>query len=171
MNTMNKIGLRYSPKPRAAYVRTVNGLPIGPGAHPALEDLGAWNIYWLSYPNLERHTDINPELEPIFTLIDPVAGAALETAGCAVGEAKVGDLAQSLPPDKLIAVLRGSAINHLPLAKLFQPGIWLDVMQARAQIFNASRALAGLPVQLDGTTGGNSSNILPLLGLIKGTLH
>lgn len=162
--------LRWSPRPAADYVRTVDGLQVGPGANRALtQEPGAWNVYWLSYPYLEAHTDLGVGRGPIFT--DPLAQFAIATARAFVGSARVGDLAVHLLPDRFVAELRRRTQTvDLPLARTFGLEPWLDTMELRAGLALDGRTF-DLTSQEDGTTAEESTNILPLVSLLGHRLH
>lgn len=170
--TQQMTGYRYSNRPAEDYVYTQDGRQIGPGVDPRLRgDLGAWNLYWLSYPNLEAHTDLGSGAGPILT--DPVADAAVATAIQRVNGVCVGDLARSLGPRALIQALRSGPVDHLELCEIYgRPNLWFAVMDSRADFFTKSRGpVYDLTAQADGTNRVTSATIIPLTRLMARSVH
>jgi hypothetical protein len=173
---MSKI--RFSPRPAAAYVTTVDGQAVGPGTNKDLaENLAAWNLYWLSFPRLEEHTDDGGG-KPLPFSLDPLIPQALLTATQFVGNTRVADLAVNLTPDRFIIEMQRRPHADLALAKFFGPAIWIHVMQSRCPLYvpdnaGASEYIPGsvLTRQSDGTRGVFSSNILPLARIFARRLH
>lgn len=168
---MNKViamdGLRWSPHPIEAYVRTIEGKLLGPGANPALvTNLAAWNIYWLTFPHLEQHTDLEGGQSAICP--DALAEPAIRTAAQYAGAARVGDLSLHMTPDAFVTEIGRREIAHLPIVHLFGRELWLASMRARIYKFLGARRSDldfDLTSQQNGTDDENSTNILPLVKL------
>ena len=159
-------GIRWSPRPITVYQRVVRGRAVGPGTNPRLiASLAAWNLYWLSYPELEE--DLGRDQAAIHLELDALAPLALQTAAGTAGGASVADLARQLEPAAFAAEIGRRAVEHLPLAKLYSPVVWLDLMATRAELFSASR----LTTHEDGTTRTESTNILRLVHRAPRLLH
>ena len=149
MNTFKErlsfLRIRYSPHPIQTYVRSVDKFAVGPGCDPRLtENLAAWNIYWLSYPNLEAATDLHTVGEPIYRELDPLAGAAVETASQNIRGCKISELATLLPALTLIELLTKERGWRLALSDFFGRELWLDVMDSRARAFSSRPATSQL---------------------------
>jgi hypothetical protein len=128
---------RYSPYEPAHYVSMVDGFRVGPGVAPALsETLAAWNLYWLSFPDLEAHTDLDPDPRehPLFAWNDPMVEPAIETARQSIGGTRVADLVTQLPPCEFIAAIQGRDLGTLAIARRFGADSWLAVMAQRMEI-------------------------------------
>lgn len=170
--------IRYSPHPVSAYVRTVNGTPVGPGADPRLlKDAAAWNLFFLSFPEIEKRTDMLGGL-PLWPHENPVTQLAHETAQQFVGNVKVRDLAVYLTPDRFIVEMEQRPHEHLALAQFFKDGLWLRLMRSRLPLYvpdnvPAATYIAGsvLTRQQDGTGQRISTNILPLSKVFQRRLH
>ena len=124
--------LRYSPLPRDMYVQRIDSFEIGPGSDVRLKDLAAWNLYWLSFPDLEialwaGRSAISPET-------DPLAELAVATARQYVGGMLLAQLATLLPPAALVQLLGCRSTKHLAMRRLLRPTAWLAVMEQRAAL-------------------------------------
>lgn len=168
----------FSPKPRREYVVQVDGMLIGPGNDPRLGGpVGLWNLYFLSFPGLEKHAGFAGGTEALFPEVDPIADLAVKTAYQALGSARVMDLAAYLTPHEFADEMetRLKSDDDTPLTQMMSIDGWLSVMRDRAALF---RPLSTLPapgqamtIQEYETKGKSSTNILPLQRLMKGLLH
>lgn len=128
----------YSKQPRQSYSVLHDGKMKGLGVMPIFDVVpGAWNILWLSAAStiealLNWHED--PGAFPPHCGALPVAvGTALQMAP---GDHKYfttyGDLAMTLPPHKLITLMRSA--EDKPLIVRLYP-TWYDIAEENAKLY------------------------------------
>jgi hypothetical protein len=127
--------LRYSPYPPSAYSVEYMGVRFGLGVYPPLVDSrGAWNLFWLSYPPLDKlltwPVERAGEVPCYIELVDLCIATALQS----VRGRALGTLATSLRP---VAFVQGVATSgkDLQALSLYQAlgGKWVTTMADRGQ--------------------------------------
>lgn len=138
----------------------------GPGI-PSFANVGDWNLYWASYPNLEQHAHDGD-------LVAPFADLVRTTANQLAGVSPVGTLAGLLPAAQFLELIEKRDIDHLALVQWVGRDIWLGMLRARIEeLESATRADChfDLTPQQNGTGTKKSTNMLPLVGLGSRILH
>jgi len=134
MNEQDEV-LRWSPYPRSAYtITTEEGFVAGLGAHPIFGQVaGAWNIFWLTYAQLDSLAYYKGDLSAYVTSCDAVAvcvGAALQVTPPNITEHScLGDLAEQVRPKQFIEVV-AKFPTFLPA--VFFSERWFAVAKSRA---------------------------------------
>lgn len=125
--------LRYSPKPRSAYIKIVGGHAYGAATSTLLDKEDVWNLAYLSH-DYEKKVEHN---DPHFTThVRRTCQMRLDGSGLGVGEPPsklVGSLL-ALPAPRFVFLIRNHpTLRDLPLFVQYGQ-TWLDTIDARCRI-------------------------------------
>ena len=133
----SKTELIWSPYPRdACTIILEGGIKVGFGVHPIFDLIpGAWNIFWLTFSQLDRLAYYNGDHRSYVVSCDALAvcvGAALQAMPNTKPMEIVGNIAAQLSPTEFIGrVANFSAF--LPV--MFYGERWFNVAYKRASTY------------------------------------
>lgn len=145
--------MRWSPYSReACSIEMDDGIKIGFGVHPVFDIVpGAWNIFWLTFAQLDQVAHYKGELEQYLITCDALAvcaGAALQNAPPPMQARTLGDLAVELRPKEFVEVVK-KIPTFLPFT--FYGAKWFNVASSRAARY---RVMPDNVVRIDFRKGG-----------------
>lgn len=127
--------IRWSPYSRASCsIQIDETTSIGFGVHPVFDVVpGAWNIFWLTFAQLDQVAYYRGEIQDYLVTCDALAvcaGAAMQTVKTADGSTSaIGELAVRMKPKEFV-----EAVAKIPtfLPIVFYGEKWITVARRRA---------------------------------------
>jgi len=141
--------MRWSPYSReSCSIMIDENTRVGFGVHPVFDVVpGAWNIFWLTFAQLDQVAHYKGELGQYLVTCDALAvcaGAAMQ----AYGDKTLGDLAVSIRPKEFINIVI-KIPTFLPF--IFYGERWFGVAKKRAERY---RVMPDNVVRIDFRKGG-----------------
>ncbi len=144
---------RWSPYPQDACVLVLeNNIEIGFGTHPIFDVVpGAWNIFWLTFAQLDQMAYYKGDLSKYLVTCDALAvcaGAAMQMAPKPNSAYTIGELANRMRPKEFLSI-----VSTFPtfLPTVFYGEKWMSVAKARARKY---RNMPDNVVNIDFRRGG-----------------
>lgn len=121
---------RWSPHPRESYAVDVDGTRAGLGLHPAFEDVGIWNLFWLSSPSIDQLItwDKEPDTVPVYV---PSIAYAIGTGEQYLGGQLIKELTKQLTAAEFLRFVENSDYSKLIMSRMISPTEWFGIMNGK----------------------------------------